>query len=224
MQTWQHLQKLEFQQVSNESVTTVSNTTTIDLLRHGDVEGGRKYRGQLDDPLSQLGWEQLRSATKPKQNWQQIISSPLIRCAEFSSELALKYSLPIHIEPEFKEISFGIWEGKTADQLLDAEPEKIKQYWQDPINITPPQGENLLIFEKRIISGWDNMLKGFQGKHILMISHAGVMRIILCHILGMPLTELFKLDVGLAKASRIQIDHVDGESWPRLLFHSSKFE
>ena len=70
---------------------------------------------------------------------------------------------------------------------------------------------------------WENMLKEFQGKHVLLISHAGVMRIILCRVLGMPLTELFKLDVGLAKASRIQIDHVDGESWPRLMFHSSEF-
>ena len=44
MQTWQPLLKREFQQVTDKPVTT-----TIDLLRHGDVEGGRKYRGQLDD-------------------------------------------------------------------------------------------------------------------------------------------------------------------------------
>lgn len=198
-------------------------TTVIDLLRHGDVEGGRKYRGQLDDPLSELGWEQLRTATTNKQHWQHIITSPLKRCAEFAHELSQTHSLPIQIEPEFKEVSFGLWEGKTAEQLLNSEEKRIKEYWDDPINTTPPQGENLLDFEKRIIARWKSMLDEYQGQHILLISHAGVMRIILCHILGMPLTELFKLDVGLAKASRIQVEHADKKSWPRLVFHGSDF-
>lgn len=206
-----------------ESATTESISTTIDLLRHGDVEGGRKYRGQLDDPLSELGWKQLRTTTANKQNWQQIITSPLKRCAEFANELAKTHSLPLQAEAEFKEISFGLWEGKTADELLEKEADKIKKYWNDPVNFTPPQGENLLIFEKRIINAWGNIINEFQGKHVLLISHAGVMRMILCHILGMPLTELFKLDVALAKASRIQIEHSDAESWPRLIFHGSDF-
>lgn len=223
MQTWQLLLKQAFQPVNDSSVITESITSTIDLLRHGDVEGGRKYRGQLDDPLSELGWKQLRATTRKKQNWQHIITSPLKRCAEFAEELAQFHDLPLQIESEFKEVSFGLWEGKTADDLLKTEPGKIKNYWNDPINTTPPQGENLLAFEQRVINGWENILTEFQGKHILIISHAGVMRMILCHILGMPLTELFKLDVGLAKASRIQVEYINNEYWPRLLFHGSKF-
>ncbi len=218
MPIWQLLQKLVFQRVSDEAVTTI-----IDLLRHGDVEGGRKYRGQLDDPLTELGWQQLRNTTCKKQSWQHIITSPLKRCVEFAEELAQAQSLPLKIENEFKEISFGLWEGKTAEQLLSTEPEKIKRFWNDPVNTTPPQGENLLDFEKRILKAWKNLIAEFQGKHVLLLSHAGVMRIILCHVLGMPLTELFKLDVGLAKASRIQIEHADEKNWPRLIFHGSEF-
>ena len=68
------------------------------------------------------------------------------------------------------------------------------------------------------------MLNEYQGQHILMLSHAGVMRIILCNILGMPLTELFKLDIALAKFSRIQVEHVDGKKWPRLISHGGEFQ
>ncbi|MFK5915196.1 MAG: alpha-ribazole phosphatase family protein [Woeseiaceae bacterium] len=204
--------------MSEESVTTV-----IDLLRHGDVEGGRKYRGHLDDPLSELGWEQCRATTENKQSWQHIITSPLKRCAEFAEELARTHSLPLQSESKFKEISFGSWEGKTAEELLKTEPDNIKRYWEDPIKTTPPQGEELLSFEKRVIDGWHNLLSEFHGKHVLLISHAGVMRIILCHVLGMPLTEIFKLDVALAKASRIQIESTKKESWPRLMMHGGKF-
>ena len=216
MQIWQPLPKQVFQPVNDKPVTTV-----IDLLRHGDVEGGRKYRGQLDDPLSELGWQQLRDTTANKQNWQQVITSPLKRCADFAEELKQTHALPLQTWPEFKEVSFGLWEGKTADELLNVEADAIKRYWNDPINTTPPQGENLLAFEKRVLNGWNNLLSEFQGLHILLVSHAGVMRIILCYLLGMPLSELFKLDVGLAKVSRIQIEHINGENWPRLIFHGS---
>ena len=206
-------------QLSNKPTTTI-----IDLLRHGDVEGGRKYRGQLNDPLSELGWEQLRTATSNKQHWQHIITSPLKRCAEFANELAEMHSIPLKIESKFKEVSFGLWEGKTAEHLLNNEPNEIKEYWDDPINVTPPQGECLLDFEKRVIKAWGNMLNEHQGQHILVISHAGVMRVILCNILGMPLTELFKLDVALAKFSRIQVEHADGKNWPRLILHGGEFQ
>ncbi len=218
MPIWQHLPRLESRPVTDNAVITV-----IDLLRHGEVEGGRKYRGQQDDPLSEIGWQQLRQVTNNKQDWQHIITSPLKRCAEFSQELAETHQLPFNIESDFKEISFGLWEGRTAEQLLKNEPESIKQYWNDPINETPPQGENLIDFEKRILTAWKRLLAEFNGQHILLVTHAGVIRIILCYILSIPLTELFKLDVGLAKASRIHIEHADGKNWPRLIFHGSDF-
>ena len=34
--------------------------TRIDLIRHGEPVGGRRYRGQIDDPLSEKGWKQMR--------------------------------------------------------------------------------------------------------------------------------------------------------------------
>jgi alpha-ribazole phosphatase/probable phosphoglycerate mutase len=204
-------------------VTKPPSLTVIDLLRHGDVEGGRKYRGQQDDPLSELGWQQLREVTEQKQAWQHIVTSPLKRCASFAGELAQKYNLPVQTNEFLKEISFGQWEGKTADELLSLAPDHIKHYWSDPVNFTPPEGENLLDFEKRILQAWHNLVASFEAKHILVVTHAGVIRIILCHVLGMPLTEIFKLDVALARASRIEITKAGDEYWPRLIFHGSQF-
>lgn len=199
-------------------------TTVIDLLRHGEVQGGQKYRGQLDEPLSDVGWKQLRETTRIQQDWQHIITSPLKRCAEFAKELAQTNNLTLSTNSEFKEISFGLWEGKTAEELLNTEPDHIKKFWADPINSTPPEGENLLTFEQRVVNSWNDMVTEHKGKHILVISHAGVMRIILCHILAMPLKEIFKIDVALAKASRIQIDSKYDTEWSRLIFHGSDFK
>ena len=76
----------------------MSDFTTVDLLRHGQTEGGQKFRGALDDPLSSLGWKQLRISVGDYLGWQVIVSSPLIRCAAFAKELAERLDLSlIHI-------------------------------------------------------------------------------------------------------------------------------
>ena len=62
---------------------------TIDLLRHGDVANGQKLRGKTDDPLSDLGWQQMKAVIEGKElTWQKVISSDLRRCQDFSVELS----------------------------------------------------------------------------------------------------------------------------------------
>ena len=59
--------------------------TTLDYLRHGQPTGGSRYRGHgVDDPLSELGWEQMRGTTEGIDDWQAVISSPMQRCARTS--------------------------------------------------------------------------------------------------------------------------------------------
>ncbi|MCF5955578.1 histidine phosphatase family protein, partial [Xanthomonas perforans] len=64
----------------------------ITLLRHGDT-GQRSYRGQLDDPLTELGWQQLRAATADG-TWDAVVASTLQRCALFATELAHARAIP----------------------------------------------------------------------------------------------------------------------------------
>ena len=63
--------------------------TIIDFIRHGEPVGGRAYRGHnIDDPLSEKGWQQMRTAVADHCPWSQLISSPLLRCKDFANELA----------------------------------------------------------------------------------------------------------------------------------------
>jgi broad specificity phosphatase PhoE len=55
------------------------------LLRHGEPEGGRLYRGNLlDDPLSEKGWQQMQASVNGK-HWDFIATSPMARCQAFAS-------------------------------------------------------------------------------------------------------------------------------------------
>lgn len=194
--------------------------TTIDLLRHGEPVGGSRYRGQTDDPLSDKGWAQMRSAVGDAHPWDAIISSPLSRCSHFAQELAQRHALPLALEPRLVELGFGAWEGRTAAELMRTDPDILQRFWRDPINHTPPGGENLSAFRARIVAAWDDLLLYHQGHRLLVVCHAGTIRLLLSHVLEMPLERMFRIHVPNAGISRIRIDHNDDAPLPRLMFHA----
>jgi len=190
--------------------------TTIDLIRHGEPVGGRKYRGQIDDPLSEKGWSQMRTAVGDACPWEGVVSSTLSRCAAFAQELALRHALPLAFDVRFREIGFGAWEGRTADELQREDPDAIARFFDDPITYRPAGAEALPEFRDRVIGAWDDLLAQHAGKHILVVGHAGVIRMVIRHVLDMPLANLFRIHVGNASITRIRID---ARGAPRLVFH-----
>jgi alpha-ribazole phosphatase/probable phosphoglycerate mutase len=198
----------------------VSETvTTIDLIRHGEPVGGRKYRGQIDDPLSEKGWSQMREAIADHCPWDSIISSSLSRCSAFAEELAQRHQRPLSIDERLMEIGFGEWEGATASELMEQQADILMKFWSDPVNNTPPGAETLTAFRDRVIAAWNDILQNHANQHVLLVGHAGMMRMIIRHVLDMPLDKMFRIQVSNACISRIQIDGLGEEALPRLLFH-----
>lgn len=196
------------------------STTTIDILRHGEPVGGQKYRGQSDDPLSETGWRQMREAVGDACPWQHIVSSPLQRCHAFAAELAQRHKLPLQLEPDFMEIGFGAWEGFTAKQLMQRDPEILLRFWADPVNETPPGGEPLAAFRERVVPAWERQLALYRGQHLLIVGHAGMMRMIMSHILEIPLSNLFRVQIPNAAMIRVLVEGDGQQDLPRIVFHS----
>ncbi|NOR51845.1 MAG: histidine phosphatase family protein, partial [Gammaproteobacteria bacterium] len=178
---------------------------------------------QIDDPLSDKGWQQMREAVADHAPWDQIISSPLSRCTDFANELSERHNIPLVMDERLMELSFGDWEGKSAAELMDSSPDILLKFWSDPVNHCPPNGERLADFQQRIIAAWDEIIGSYAGQHILIVGHAGQMRMVIRHVLGMPLDRMFRLQIPNAGISRIQIDGPRGgkadEMLPRLIFH-----
>ncbi|MEN6585412.1 MAG: alpha-ribazole phosphatase family protein [Sulfuricella sp.] len=179
--------------------------TLIDLLRHGEPEGGVRFRGHIDDPLSATGWAQMHAAAATAGGWEVIVTSPLRRCADFSAELASRLGVPLESEPHLREIGFGAWEGLTAEQVAARDPEALARFWRDPAQHTPPGGEPLADFEARVAAGWNDLLQRHAGKRILLVCHGGVIRLIIARVLAMPRSHLFRLNVPFASVSRIRV-------------------
>ncbi len=199
-----------------------SVTTTIDLIRHGEPVGGKKYRGQIDDPLSEKGWRQMREAVADHCPWDSIISSSLSRCSAFAEELAQRHQRPLSLDARLMEIGFGEWEGATASELLEQQADILMKFWSDPVNNTPPGAETLTAFRDRVIAAWNEILTTHANQHVLLVGHAGMMRMIIRHVLDMPLDKMFRIQVGNASITRIQVDGLGEEALPRLLFHDGR--
>ncbi len=197
-------------------------TTTVDLLRHGEPVGGRRYRGQLDDPLSEKGWAQMRAAVGDHCPWQRIVTSPLRRCRAFAEALAARHGLALEIEPRFRELGFGEWEGRTAEEIAARDPEILLRFWRDPSNHTPPGAEPLAAFRDRVLAAWEDWQTRAAGEHLLVVTHAGVIRLLLCHALDMPYDRLFRIEVPNAGLTRLRVERNGTVILPRLVFHAGR--
>ena len=144
----------------------MNQVTTIDLLRHGKPEGGRRYRGQIDDPLSSEGWQEMWASVDGSASaWEQVISSPLIRCYAFAAALGDKLQIPVAQDQRLREVGFGAWEGHSADELRAQDPEIIARFYHDPVTNRPAGAEPLKEFRDRVSSALQDILERHRGRH-----------------------------------------------------------
>ena len=185
-------------------------TTYIDVMRHGEPVGGRRYRGySVDDPLTERGWSQMRAAVPEKPLWQHIVSSPLQRCSAFALELANDLQVPCTIDEDLKEIGFGAWEGKTPEEILAEDSEALNHFYRDPVNNRPQGAEPLNQFSHRVWQAYLKILNDHKDEHILIVAHAGVARAITANILMMSLDDVYsrlRIEYGATVRSSIDQD------------------
>ena len=205
------------------------SVTIIDLLRHGECEGGSIYRGSTDVALTEMGWQQMQKSVEALKEaqilsgvetpWDQIITSPLQRCRVFSETLSAQYSLPVRVESDFREMDFGRWEGRGLDEVWTAEPEAVKRFYSDPEQHSPPGGEPVLQVRERLAKAWQLMLDENKGKHLLLVQHGGTIRVLLTWLLQMPLSGIIQFNIPYAGACRIKVvEDKKGQAFPSLVF------
>lgn len=190
---------------------------TMDILRHGALEGGIKYRGHVDDPLTHEGWQSMERVWANTGNAVDcIITSPLRRCAEPARAWAKTRSIACIVEPRVAEIRYGAWEGKTIPELQAEYPDQIRQWRANPQGMRPPGGESPEELLERLSAWWSEACQHYDGRHLLLITHSGSMRMLLSHVLGAPISSSRHLAMPYACWSRIT--HHEGNS--QLLFHN----
>ena len=191
-------------------------TTKIDVIRHGEPEGGRRYRGYgVNDPLTEKGWQQMWASMPEQLPWNLIISSPLARCLDFAQALAEKAGIACIVEENMKEIGFGVWEGLTPDEILAQDSNALTHFYNDPVNNRPEGAEPLHEFSDRVWQAYQAIAATHAGKHILIVGHAGIARAVAANVLKMSLDDVYSR-LGVEYASIISTVIKEG-SPPKLV-------
>jgi alpha-ribazole phosphatase len=167
------------------------------LLRHGKTALSGKFVGSTEVDLIPDGIKQIQM-TRPllaKAGIQRIFCSPMRRCRESARHIAL-YPEVTFLE-DLREIDFGRWEGKDFSEIKKTDPELIRQWLNDPAQFCFPEGECRIDFIERI-ERVKNILQNIKNTKILIISHGGVIRHLLCSLLGLSYNNylLFKINEG----------------------------
>ncbi|MCX5799686.1 MAG: histidine phosphatase family protein [Proteobacteria bacterium] len=172
--------------------------TRLFLIRHGetiDTETKKIYKGTLDIPLSRKGMSRMKNASKflSKFNIDFIYTSALSRSIESGQIIAKPHNLDIEVASAFNEIHFGLWEGLTFEEINKQYPKELELWLKDPQIYSPPQGEPLTDAQKRIAGGFEEKIRKHDGQTIAIVAHGGTIRIIICVVLSLKLSQIFKI-------------------------------
>lgn len=201
-------------------------STKVYFLRHGELEQQNVLAGRSDFELSKKGVQQLEDAVVGLCDITTVTSSPLKRCKLFAQQLANTRQLPLNIDSTIAEYDFGDWDGQSYEALWQqSSSTTIGDFWQNPWQITPPNGESMNAFYSRVETWWQQLLATITtqntGAH-LVITHAGVIKQILAFVCQLPRESLISQNVfSIPYAGLICVDvFIDeqGEAWPKIVF------
>ncbi len=167
------------------------------LIRHGETfsNAEKRYAGHQDIGLTEKGiWqaEQLaeRLAEVPLKA---IYCSDLERAIHTATIINSKHQLDLKIEPLFREIHFGEWEGLCFDEVKNSN--ENHNYWMCEPHLPLPGGESMSGFKRRVLDGLDKIIAKHNNSEecetIAIVCHGGVTRIIISNALNIPLEKVW---------------------------------
>jgi len=170
---------------------------TIYVIRHGKIkieDNQRRYIGQLDLPLSEEGIQQAQRLQKMLEpmNISTVFSSDLSRCQHTAQIVAGCTTVKHVMQKDLREINMGDWEGCTFADITRRFPGEFKARGADIGYYRVSGGESFADCYKRVVTAFHESINSSTG-NVLFVGHAGVNRLLLCYILGMPLANIFKI-------------------------------
>ncbi len=165
------------------------------LLRHGETPWNRegRYQGCVDIGLSPEGMAQAQAAARllARHPLAAVYSSPLSRARETAEAIAAAHGLPVRIDPAFREICHGLWEGLTAEEVRARFPDLYARWRLAPETVTMPDGESLSDVSARVLDGLEHLRASHDGETVCLVAHGTPVRLLVLEALGMPPERLW---------------------------------
>lgn len=124
--------------------------------------------------------------------------------------------MPVELDSRLKERGYGAWEGRTRADIERESPGSLARFREDPVGQSPSGAEPIAAFRARVLEAWEELQERHAGKRVLLVGHAGVMRVIIGEVLAVPMARLFRLDVPHAGLVHVEIEQNGAAAFPRL--------
>lgn len=167
------------------------------LVRHGETEFNRAdvFRGRIDLPLNERGRMQAEAATDrlAAEKLDVFYSSPLSRSMETAAAIAEPHMGEVRPLPYFIDVDYGQWSGKNIEEIHASWPREFSIWAEDPDSAVFPGGEAVREVRKRLEEGLEWLAREHRGG-VLLVGHKLINRMILCIVLGLPTSGIWKLE------------------------------
>ena len=178
------------------------------FIRHPETDWNKqkRYMGSTDIPLNNKGKKQARAISGyfKNENISVIYSSKLKRALETAKLIARPHNLKVKEDKRLNEINFGEWEGLTFEQIQKKYPVLAREYLSKPQNIKIPGGESFKEFKNSIKASLGEILAQEDGD-VVIVSHGGVNRVIICELLKIPFSHLWQIKQDGGAINKIEI-------------------
>lgn len=177
-------------------------------IRHGETAWSRERRfaGARDVPLTDRGRRQCEAlaAALAETPVAAVYTSPLERARASAEAIAKPHRLDVRVEPAFREMAFGAWEGLTGEEVAAGAAGVMETWRQAPDRIVPPGGEALGAVAARVAEATARLIATHPGATVVLVSHAIVTRLIVLAALGLGPERLWSVDASPAGLTEIE--------------------
>jgi alpha-ribazole phosphatase len=183
----------------------------LTLIRHTSlqIQSGICY-GQSDIDVA-VNFADEVASTQVKlaeMRFDAVYTSPLQRCVKLADALSLGNVVEDY---RLKELNFGDWEMQAWDDI----PRDIFDDWaHDYANKAPPNGETFSQLQQRGIHFLEEVLQKHAGENVAVVTHGGLIRALLAHVLNMELKGLFRFNIDHASVTQLDFS----EKVPKISF------
>lgn len=172
----------------------LNHATRLILVRHGEVDANRNraYIGRRDDRLNARGLDQARALASCLEEIEVdfVVSSPLRRAVSTTAAIIGAGEEEVATDQRLIELDFGSWDGRTRSEVVEAgdDDRRLVERWEADSAIRAPGGESLDEVQKRVVDWADEVARARAGSTVLMVSHMGPIKTLLCAALRLPLS------------------------------------
>jgi len=182
---------------------------TAYLLRHGetDYHAKRRVLGRIDAGLNQRGHEQAARVKDffADMSLAAVYCSPLRRCMETARPVAEEKGVEVQIMQGLMEVDMGEWDGRLIAELFAEDSDRVGKWMANPSSVSLPGGEDFAAVRSRVLAAMREISSRHPGDdRVLVVSHGGPIRGILCEALKMDLDDMFRVQIDLASISTVK--------------------